>query len=125
MQNGLLSKGQIDAVSGYLARTRWPTRNRVIFLLSIKTGLRAKEIASLTWRMVSDARGYIGHAIHLEDTANKGEGSGRSHRQAEQADTAPATRGFGKARGRGGPHGYRPDVWRESHHDWQVSLRIL
>ena len=125
MQNGLLSKGQIDAVSGYLARTRWPTRNRVIFLLSIKAGLRAKEIASLTWRMVSDARGYIGHAIHLEDTANKGEGSGRSHRQAEQADTAPATRGFGKARGRGGPHGYRPDVWRESHHDWQVSLRIL
>jgi hypothetical protein len=69
-------------------------------LLSIKAGLRAKEIASLTWRMVTDARGYIGRAIHLEDTASKGEGSGRSHRQAEQADTAPATRGFGKARGR-------------------------
>jgi hypothetical protein len=30
-----LSKGQIEAVLGYLARTRWPTRNRVIFLVSV------------------------------------------------------------------------------------------
>ena len=51
-----LSKGQVEAVLGYLAKTRWPTRNRVIFLLSAKAGLRAKEIASLTWRMVTDAR---------------------------------------------------------------------
>ncbi len=58
-----LSKGQVDAVLGYLAKTRWPTRNRVIFLLSVKAGLRAKEIASLTWRMVTDARGQIGQAI--------------------------------------------------------------
>jgi hypothetical protein len=34
-----LSKGQVDAVLGYLAKTRWPTRNRVIFLLSVKAGL--------------------------------------------------------------------------------------
>ena len=52
-----LSKGQVDAVLGYLAKTRWPTRNRLIFLLSVKAGLRAKEIACLTWRMVTDARG--------------------------------------------------------------------
>jgi hypothetical protein len=63
-----LSKGQ---VLGYLAKTRWPTRNRVIFLLSVKAGLRAKEIACLTWRMVTDARGQVGLAIHLEDTASK------------------------------------------------------
>jgi integrase len=71
-----LSKGQIEAVQGYLAKTRWPTRNRVIFLLSVKAGLRAKEIASLTWRMVTDARGQIGQAIHLENRASKGQ-SGR------------------------------------------------
>jgi integrase/recombinase XerD len=71
-----LSKAQIDAVLGYLAKTRWPTRNRVIFLLSVKAGLRAKEIASLTWRMVTDARGRIGHSIHLENSASKGQ-SGR------------------------------------------------
>src|SRR4051812_11992533 len=71
-----LSRGQIEAVLGYLVSTRWPTRNRLIFLLSAKAGLRAKEIASLTWRMVTDARGQIGHAIHLENTASKGQ-SGR------------------------------------------------
>jgi hypothetical protein len=67
-----LSNGQVDAVLGYLAKTRWPTRNRPIFLLSVKAGLRAKEIACLTWRMVTDARGQTGQAIHLEDTASKG-----------------------------------------------------
>lgn len=51
-----LSKGQVDAVLGYLDKTRWPTRNRLIFLLSVKAGLRAKEIASLTWRMVPRVR---------------------------------------------------------------------
>jgi len=71
-----LSKGQVEAVLGYLAKTRWPTRNRAIFLLSIKAGLRAKEIAGLTLRMVTDARGQIGQAIHLENRASKGQ-SGR------------------------------------------------
>ena len=72
-----LSKGQTEAVLGYLATTRWPTRNRVIFLLSVKAGLRAKEIASLTWRMVTDPRGQIGQAIYLENAASKGQ-SGRA-----------------------------------------------
>jgi integrase len=71
-----LTKGQVEAALGYLAKTRWPTRNRVIFLLSSKAGLRAKEIASLTWRMVTDARGEIGQAIHLQNVASKGR-SGR------------------------------------------------
>jgi hypothetical protein len=48
----------------------------VIFILSVKAGLRAKEIASLTCRMVTDARGQIGQAIHLENSASKGQ-SGR------------------------------------------------
>src|ERR1700678_1938236 len=67
-----LTKGQVDAVLGYLARTRWPTRNRVIFLLSVKAGLRAKEIACLTWRMVTDARGQIGQAIPLGRHSEQG-----------------------------------------------------
>jgi integrase len=45
-----LSKGQVEAVLGYLAKTRHPARNRVIFLLSVKAGLRAKEIARLDYR---------------------------------------------------------------------------
>ena len=53
-QAKILSKGQIEATLGYLAKTRYPVRNRVIFLLSIKAGLRAKEIALLTWEMITD-----------------------------------------------------------------------
>lgn len=84
-----LSKGQVEAVLGYLATTRWPTRNRVIFLLSAKAGLRAKEIASLTWRMVTDPRGQIGQAIHLENTASKGQ-SGRVIPMNDELRTAIA-----------------------------------
>jgi integrase len=82
-----LNKGQIEAVLGYLAKTRWPTRNRVIFLLSVKAGLRAKEIARLTWRMVTDARGQIGLSISLENTASKGQ-SGRVVPMSDELRTA-------------------------------------
>lgn len=71
-----LSKGQVEAVLGYLAKTRHPERNRVIFLLSVKAGLRAKEIAFLTWDMITEATGTLGRAIHLRDEASKGQ-SGR------------------------------------------------
>lgn len=71
-----LSKGQIEAVLGYLAKTRHPIRNRLIFLLSIKAGLRAREIALLTWRMVTDAQAEIGQTIVLQNEASKGQ-SGR------------------------------------------------
>jgi integrase/recombinase XerD len=71
-----LSKGQIDAMLAYLTTTRHPTRNRLIFLLSIKVGLRAKEIAKLTWWMVNDSQGQVARRIHLQDSASKGK-SGR------------------------------------------------
>jgi integrase len=65
-----------DAVLLYLTKTRYPDRNRAIFLLSVRAGLRAKEIASLTWAMLTDAEGNIGDSIHLVDEASKGS-SGR------------------------------------------------
>jgi integrase/recombinase XerD len=71
-----LSRGQIEATLGYFAKTRYPTRNRVILLLSAKAGLRAKEIAAVTWSMITDGGGELGHAIHLQDKASKGK-SGR------------------------------------------------
>ncbi|MDA9415140.1 MULTISPECIES: tyrosine-type recombinase/integrase [unclassified Bradyrhizobium] len=67
-----LSKGQAEATLAYLSTTRYPERNRLIFLLSAKAGLRAKEIARLTWRMVYDAAGQVGHAVHLTNDASKG-----------------------------------------------------
>jgi integrase len=73
-QAKILTKPQAEAVLSYLASTRYPVRNRVIFLLSLKAGLRAKEIASLTWAMVTDAEGNLSDAIHLTDIASKGRG---------------------------------------------------
>jgi integrase/recombinase XerD len=71
-----LTRGQIDAMLAYLSTTRYPERNRLIFLLSAKAGLRAKEIAKLTWRMTNDSQGDIARAIALQDSASKGK-SGR------------------------------------------------
>ena len=58
-----LRKGQIAAALDHIARTRHSARNRVIFLLSLRAGLRAKEIALLEWRMVTDAEGWIGDLL--------------------------------------------------------------
>jgi len=76
-QAKILTKPQAEAVLSYLASTRYPARNKAIFLLSLKAGLRAKEIASLTWEMVTDAEGRLSDAISLTDKASKGR-SGRS-----------------------------------------------
>jgi integrase len=71
-----LSKRQIALTTALLQQTRYPARNLAIFLLSIKAGLRAKEIASITWDMITDAEGNLGSALHLRDEASKGS-SGR------------------------------------------------
>ena len=71
-----LTKGQIEAVLGYLASTRHPKRNKLIFLLSVKCGLRAKELACLTWRMVNNSEGNVAKALYVFDSASKGN-SGR------------------------------------------------
>lgn len=71
-----LSAAQINAVAAYLLRRRNGLRNQTAFLLSVKAGLRAKEIACLRWSMVVDAEGNIGSSICLSDAASKGK-SGR------------------------------------------------
>jgi integrase/recombinase XerD len=72
-----LTKGQIETTRAWLAGSRYPIRNRVILLLSVRAGLRAKEIAGLTWIMVTEADGQISQAIQLHDNASKGR-SGRT-----------------------------------------------
>ena len=76
-QAKILSKGQQKAVLSYLETTRHSLRNRVIFLLSVKAGLRAKEIANLEWSMITDAEGEISNSISLQNKASKGR-SGRT-----------------------------------------------
>ena len=72
-----LSRQQILAVQAYLSSTRHPVRNRLIFLFSIRVGLRAKEIAGLTWSMVLTSDGSIADDLCVLDQASKGR-SGRT-----------------------------------------------
>ena len=73
-QAKILTKKQIDQLIWYVGTLRQPLRNEVIVMLSVRAGLRAKEIACLTWSMVTDADGDIGTSIHLTDKASKGRG---------------------------------------------------
>jgi integrase len=75
-QAKILSPYDVDDLLLFADCTRHPIRNRVIVLLSAKAGLRAGEIANLTWDMVVDAGGEIGNVIELRDHAAKN-GSGR------------------------------------------------
>jgi integrase/recombinase XerC len=77
-QAKILSPTQERIILRYLETTRYPCRDLVMFLLSIKAGLRAKEIAALTWGMVTDAEGCVSDIIHLQNRASKGQKGGRS-----------------------------------------------
>lgn len=75
-QAKILTEAQQKSVLEFLKSTRSPIRNEVMFLLSVDAGLRAKEIASLEWSMVTDATGDLTDEIRLEDKAAKGKGGG-------------------------------------------------
>jgi integrase len=70
-QAKILSDDNIRDLLAFTTLTRYPTRNRVMVLLSVKAGLRAGEIANLTWDMVTDPVGNIGTVIALEDRIAK------------------------------------------------------
>jgi integrase/recombinase XerD len=75
-QSKVLTEKQIETLLAYVASRRNGVRNRVIIQLSVKAGLRAKEIACLKWAMLLNADGVVGDAIHLTNIASKG-ASGR------------------------------------------------
>lgn len=72
-----LNKAQIEMISTYLRNRRNGLRNQTIFLLSVRAGFRAKEIAGLTWEMVLTPSGEISDCIHLTNSASKGKSGGR------------------------------------------------
>jgi integrase/recombinase XerD len=75
-QSKVLTDKQIETLLAYVTSRRNGVRNRVILHLSVKAGLRAKEIACLKWAMLLNADGVVGDAIHLTNIASKG-ASGR------------------------------------------------
>src|SRR6201990_1468953 len=70
-QAKILSNHQLNCLLIFACNTRNPIRDRLIVLLSVKAGLRAGEIAKLTWDMVLDPRGEVGTVIELRDHAAK------------------------------------------------------
>src|SRR3954453_23758003 len=70
-QAKVLTRQQVRTALSRARRGRYPQRDRVMILLSVKAGLRAGEIAKLRWSMVLDADGRFGHRIELHDSAAK------------------------------------------------------
>jgi integrase/recombinase XerD len=69
----ILSDAQIKAM---LAAVVGST-DRLMILFSVKAGMRACEIAAVTWPMVTDMQGQIGDVIALPNIASKGKNGGR------------------------------------------------
>src|ERR1700693_3319480 len=67
----ILSPAHVDDLLFYAQQTRYPVRNQAIVLLSVKAGLRAAEIANLTWAMVMDPTGEIATTLELWDCVAK------------------------------------------------------
>ena len=72
----ILSTDHVEDLLVFAAQTRHPIRNGVLVLLSVKAGLRAGEIANLTWPMVVEPTGEIGRSLELQNRIAK-KGSGR------------------------------------------------
>ena len=76
-QSKVLNKSQIEMVSQYLRSKRNGLRNETIFLFSVKSGLRSKEISQLRWKHVLQSDGKtIDDYINLPNSSSKGK-SGR------------------------------------------------
>lgn len=76
-QSKILNKSQIEMVSNYLRSKRNGLRNQTIFLLSVKSGLRSKEISNLKWSEVCGSDGEVSDYINLTNNTSKGK-SGRT-----------------------------------------------
>src|SRR5260370_4654518 len=102
-QAKVLTEGQVKAALAAVRERRYPERDRVMVLLSVRAGLRAKEIALATWGMVTDAEGDASDALHLFNGASKGKRGGRTVPLNKELHTAvvalKATRN-GEAAGR-------------------------
>ena len=77
-QAKVLTDTQIKTALKHLEDTKHPERERAMLLLSVKAGLRAKEIAALEWSMVTDSDGNVDDAIALRNVASKGKNGGRT-----------------------------------------------
>ena len=76
-QAKVLSKSQIDSVRTYLRSNRNGLRNDTMFLLSVKSGLRSKEISGLRWVHLLKSDTTLDNYINLPNEVSKGSNGGR------------------------------------------------
>jgi integrase len=99
-QAKVLTDAQITTTFKIVAQLPRGEQKAVICALSIRAGLRAKEIACLRWSMVMDSSGRIADAIALTNDASKGRRGGRTIPMHPQLRSALTTLyGAGKAPG--------------------------
>ena len=91
----ILSAADVSDLLVFASCTRHPLRNTVMVLLSAKAGLRAGEIANLTWDMVVDANGQISGLIELADSRGQ-----EMQRPVNSGPPGPRCRSGGMAAGR-------------------------
>jgi integrase len=70
-QAKILLQLHASTLLNYASTRRHPEIARVIVLLSLKAGMRAGEIANLTWDMIITPSGDINSTIELRDSAAK------------------------------------------------------
>ena len=76
-QAKVLSKSQIESVRSYLRSNRNGLRNDTMFLLSVKSGLRSKEISGLKWVHILKSDSTLDNYINLPNDVSKGGNGGR------------------------------------------------
>ena len=81
-----LNEKQQRFILSHIEGTRDAIRNRVMFLLSVDAGLRAKEITCVEWRMGLDAEGNLADALRLENKSAKGSSGGVVYISARRKD---------------------------------------
>ena len=75
-QAQILSPRNVRKLLLVAGRGRFPDRDRLIVLIATRAGLRACEIARLTWGMVLDANGQVAPVLDVRSAISK-RGSGR------------------------------------------------
>jgi len=76
-QSKILTKQQIETMLLYLGSTRHPLWKRVMFFLSVKSGLISKETSGVKWSIKVSPTGKLGDSIQLINDVSKGKSGDR------------------------------------------------
>ena len=69
----IIEPRQLELMLRYLTGERTEERDKVFLLLSVRGGLRAREISLLPWSAVTNGEGEIVRNIHINSAVAKGE----------------------------------------------------